>query len=95
MIVNEDKIGKATHQNQWSFPINNRNDGVANGLSLKGEFGKEILKKSYWLVEVVLKYHTQEERNDFNSVLEKYEDVLKFMNHHTFLMSQIFKISKH
>ena len=84
LIVNEGKIGRATHQNQWSFPINKGNDGVANDFSLKGEFGKQILKKSYRLVEVALRYHTQEERNDFNAVLGKYEDVLKFMNRRTF-----------
>ena len=58
-IVNEGKIGRSTHQNQWIFPSNNTNDGVANDFSLNGKFGKIILSKDQRIINVALKYHTQ------------------------------------
>ena len=63
--INEGKIGRSTHQNQWTFPINNTNDGVANDFSLKGEFGKSIMSKDERIVNVAIKYHTQKDRDDF------------------------------
>ena len=79
-VVNEGKIGLSTHQNQWTFPINKERDGVASEFSLKGEFGRSILAKSSRLVDIALKYHTQTERDEYNAVLSKYHEVLKFLN---------------
>ena len=77
-IINEGKIGRSTHQNQWTFPINNTNDGVVNNFPLKSEFGKSIMSKGERIVNVALKYHTQKERDEFVSVLKKYEEVIRF-----------------
>lgn len=82
-IVNEGKIGRSTHQNQWTFPINKGNDGVASDFSLKGEFGKNILLKGERIANVALRYHTQQEKDDFNTVLKKYQEVLCFLNRRT------------
>ena len=83
LIVNEGKIGRTTYQNQWQFPINKTNDGITSDFSLKGGFGKSILSKSDRLIDVALKYHTQQERNDWNLVLEDYQDALQFINRRT------------
>ena len=81
LIVNESKLGKSTHQNQWTFPINKTNDGVASDFSLKGNFGESILSKGDRIVDVSLHYHAQQERDDFLAVLKKYDDVLRVLNH--------------
>ena len=40
-IVNEGRVGRATHQNQWRFPLNKAKNGVASDFSLKGAFGSK------------------------------------------------------
>ena len=64
-IVNEGKLGLVTHQNQWSFPTNKGKDGVAGDFSLKGEAGRNILKKSDSLVDIALKFHSASYRQEW------------------------------
>ena len=82
-IVNEGKLGLVTHQNQWSFPTNRGKDGVASDFSLKGEFGRTILSRSDKIVDVALRFHTEEERIEWKSVLKKYGEIIDFLGQRT------------
>ena len=82
-IVNAGKLGRYTHQNQWTFPINKGKDGVASDFSLKGEFGWTILSRSHDIIKTLLKYHTQKEQDEWSNVLNLYDQVLKFINRRT------------
>ena len=61
-VVNEGKIGLSSHQNQWRFPANTGNDGVATDFTLKGQVGKNILSKSDRLIPIALQYQPKSYR---------------------------------
>ena len=82
-IVNAGKIGRSTHQNQWTFPINKAKDGVSSEFSLKWEFGWTILSRPSDLINISLRYHTQKEQDEWTNILELYNKVIKFINWRT------------
>ena len=79
-IVNRGKIGRGSHQNQWRFPMNKEKNGVSTEFSLKGEAGKNILGHRDELIPVCLRFHSQSYRDEWDSVLAKYDELLKYMN---------------
>ena len=78
--VKKGKVGLATHQNQWRFPINKERNGVATDFSLKGGAGKNILSRSDQIIHVALQYHSGEYRKEWQEVLQKYGDLLEYLN---------------
>ena len=79
-VVNKGKIGLSSHQNQWRFPSNAGNDGVATDFSLKGEVSKNILSKSDRLIPIALQYHSKSYRDEWKIVLSEYQRVLDILN---------------
>ena len=79
-IVNQGKIGRSSHQNQWRFPANKSKDGIASDFSLKGEAGKNILSKSSEIINISLHFHRENIRSEWRAVLAKYQEVLAFLN---------------
>ena len=94
-IVNEGKVVQSTHRNQWKFPINKVKDGVGTEFSLKGRADKDILAKADRIIPIALAYHTATFRDEWNTVLKKYQEVLQFLNQRTlFSESDIVKFQK-
>ena len=44
--------------------------------SLNGEFGSKILQKSDGIIDVALCYHVTSYRDEWKTVIEKYQEIL-------------------
>ena len=71
-IVDEGKVGKNSHQNQWSFPINGTKNRASGQFLLKGQAGRKILAKMDRIIPLSFKFYDNRDEM-FNKLI----DILK------------------
>ena len=81
-IVNKDRIGRLSHQNQWRFPSNKARNGVRDDFSLKGDAGKNFLSKMDRIVPLAFKYHDSNDKNEeeWFEILKLYDEIKLTLN---------------
>ena len=68
---------------------------MASDFSLKGELGEKILQKSDEIIHVALCYHSALYRDEWKTVLQKYQEVLMFINRrYEFSLDDIIEFQK-
>ena len=78
-IINEGKLGLATHQNQWMFPIAKDQKSIDNKFSLKNSLSRSMFLKIDRIIEEALKYHGSSYRQEWKLVIVLYLEIVEIL----------------
>ena len=78
-IVNRGKLGLATHQNQWRFPLAKDGKSLESGFSLKNNLIRSMFEKIDDIIEVALRFHAEQYCIEWRYVIMWYLEILEIL----------------
>ena len=78
-IVNRGKLGLATHQNQWIFPLAKDGNSLKSGFSIKNKLSWSMFLKIDDMIEVSLQFNTQQYCMEWRDIITHYLDILDIL----------------
>ena len=79
LIVNKDRLGMSSHQNQWRFPISKDRKSIESGFSLKNNLSRSMFLKIDKLIDEALKFHTNDYKVEWKNVIVDYLEIIEIM----------------
>ena len=78
-IVNKDRLGMSSHQNQWRFPISKDRKSIESGFSLKNNLSRSMFLKIDKLIDEALKFHTNDYKVEWKNVIVDYLEIIEML----------------